>query len=238
MSNHAEKEETADGRGGTRTRIGIHQGLMTDAVSLGDSPAPADLAEQASPGISKGCHGVTLDFPCFTPVDEHASIFGNCVRRSVLRQRIPLVYFVLEVGSGLVKIGWSAGVDKRLQLLRSERQRGDLALAAWLAGGRADEQQAHDYFADLAVGGEWFRPDQWMRDAIRLQRNGNVETCGLGCLTHRPGPSAVAIDRFLRGEAPDPDVKWPWFPRGPGRKRARSARRPTPTLRTPAEVAR
>jgi Meiotically up-regulated gene 113 len=79
-----------------------------------------------------------------------------------------IVYF-LRRGDGIIKIGFSASYPSRLNSLQAKH--GPLRLLLAYAGGRKEESEAHDRYASLCVGGEWFRPSvPMLLDVQRLRR--------------------------------------------------------------------
>jgi hypothetical protein len=82
------------------------------------------------------------------------------------RRRASVVYVMWRMSDGLVKIGYSTDVGKRLQALRT--QHGSLDVLFTFPGGREVERQHHERFAVHRVKGEWFRPEgelqKWIDD--------------------------------------------------------------------------
>lgn len=70
--------------------------------------------------------------------------------------RPSFVYFAESVDSGLVKIGVTVDLKKRIASLQTGHA-GALRLVHWEPGDRSDERNAHDAFAEHRVRGEWFR---------------------------------------------------------------------------------
>jgi hypothetical protein len=67
----------------------------------------------------------------------------------------PSVYFIGD-GSGLVKIGYSRNVDKRMQVLATGSPR-PLRVLLTIPGTRSDEGAFHEMFKAEHMRGEWFR---------------------------------------------------------------------------------
>lgn len=67
----------------------------------------------------------------------------------------PSIYFISD-GSGLVKIGYSRNVDKRIQVLATGSPRA-LQVLLTIPGTRSDEGAFHEMFKAEHTRGEWFR---------------------------------------------------------------------------------
>jgi hypothetical protein len=67
------------------------------------------------------------------------------------------VYFIREGSDGLVKIGYSKRVHTRIRALSTQAGR-QMRLLAAMPGGKAEERELHQRFADARAMGEWFRP--------------------------------------------------------------------------------
>lgn len=68
-----------------------------------------------------------------------------------------MIYFIQSTSGGLIKIGLTDSVARRMSQLRSGRS-DDLALLATMPGGRAEERKLHRQFATSRHRGEWFAP--------------------------------------------------------------------------------
>lgn len=66
------------------------------------------------------------------------------------------VYFVRRASDGLVKIGASEGISRRMAALRSA-ERCHLTLMRAIRGGFSAEREIHGIFAAQRVSGEWFK---------------------------------------------------------------------------------
>ncbi len=66
-----------------------------------------------------------------------------------------MIYFILDVVDGLIKIGFTTNVKLRLQKLRSQTPN-TLKLLGTIPGTRRDEARFHDRFYSKRVWGEWF----------------------------------------------------------------------------------
>lgn len=76
------------------------------------------------------------------------------------------VYFVQAERTGLIKIGYTGALEKRLDSLRggsAER----LELLGHLRATRSLEYQLHSRFAAARLHGEWFRPVDDLLDFVR-----------------------------------------------------------------------
>ena len=83
------------------------------------------------------------------------------------------VYFVEAVSTGLVKIGWTSNLEKRLYALRRGNAV-ELVLLKCIPGDRAVEAALHRRFRAYRVRGEWFRVDPLRSDIDAL--TGNIPT--------------------------------------------------------------
>jgi hypothetical protein len=89
------------------------------------------------------------------------------------------VYFMENVGSGLIKIGISGDVKKRKRALeQAVGQR--LTILAEVPGGRELERVLHQSFSDLRQMGEWFTDSPRLREfiatALRIASGDNSES--------------------------------------------------------------
>lgn len=75
------------------------------------------------------------------------------------------VYFVCELSSRLVKIGYARDADERLKSLQCGNPN-DLILLGTIPGGPKKEGELHRRFRRLRVRGEWFRPAKELLDFI------------------------------------------------------------------------
>lgn len=212
-----------NGRGRTRTQTPALPGATQGDQGREFAGLACGLTEQAEPLAAPDCHTVTAfaDLPTRDLArivgarsGAETNVSGCCISLAILGSRVPVIYFVLEIGTGLVKVGYTAGIEKRMQLLRSERQRGDLVLLAWCGGTRADEKALHEHFARCRVDGEWFRPDAEMMEALRTQRAESLKVCTFDDPGFHLGDQwREAADAFLAGRAPDLTVRWGYFSR-------------------------
>lgn len=121
-----------------------------------------------------------------------------------------LVYFVRRSKDGLIKIGHSDNVARRLTDLQSELQ-DKITLLATSSGGAAFEKSLHDRFARFRIIGEWFLPDESILNCIaELSQSRNVTRADQETLQRREEKSTGEKSRE------DP----PLAPHGGGEERA------------------
>lgn len=77
-------------------------------------------------------------------------------RNTIAFSRKSLVYLA-QRADGLIKIGWSSDVERRVRELRRD-SRSAVELLACFPGDKPDELALHALFADLRVEDEWFHP--------------------------------------------------------------------------------
>lgn len=91
------------------------------------------------------------------------------------------VYFIQDVETQNIKIGYSATVPSRLKALR--RGHGDLELLSVIENGtRLTERNLHELFAADRVGGEWFRPSDALLRFIERSKTEEAITSVEGLL--------------------------------------------------------
>jgi len=79
------------------------------------------------------------------------------------------VYFIREMTSGHVKIGWTQGRPaSRLRTLQVAHPH-ELALLCAIPGDKATERALHTKYAHLRLRGEWFRYEEDLRVLIEEQ---------------------------------------------------------------------
>ena len=79
-----------------------------------------------------------------------------------------MIYFI-QSESGPIKIGYSRSATQKLanlQICNLER----LTLLGTVSGGRDKEADLHERFADLALGGEWFKANKDLLDYIKYSK--------------------------------------------------------------------
>lgn len=76
------------------------------------------------------------------------------------------IYFVQHGFIGLIKIGWSTDVARRVKALQDLSPLA-LTLLGWIPGGPAGELDMHRRFADSRAWGEWFAPTRDLTDFCR-----------------------------------------------------------------------
>lgn len=79
-----------------------------------------------------------------------------------------LVYYVRRESDGLIKIGTTGRVDRRMATL--EHDHGPLQLLLTHDGDRAAEERMHARFADWRAEGEWFRPGRPLLEFLDASR--------------------------------------------------------------------
>lgn len=68
-------------------------------------------------------------------------------------RKLGVVYFIR--GGGLIKIGWTADLARRLEVLRSQSPV-ELKLIGTVEGSRAKEKELHNKFSEYHVHHEWY----------------------------------------------------------------------------------
>lgn len=99
-----------------------------------------------------------------TPSVAEGWIRERFPRKTIAFERAAFVYLARRQ-DGLVKIGWSSDVMRRVAELR-KMTRQAVELLACFPGDKPAELALHERFAALAEGGEWFRDGQALRDYI------------------------------------------------------------------------
>jgi hypothetical protein len=82
---------------------------------------------------------------------------GRVLAEEAARAESSVVYYVQRESDGLVKIGTSRTLAKRMGTLKNKY--GPLLLIATIGGAHAEETALHRQFRDLRAEGEWFRPE-------------------------------------------------------------------------------
>lgn len=97
-------------------------------------------------------------------------------RLTALGRTRPSVYFVQQARSnGLVKIGTSVNVPKRIRELQSITAE-ELRLLVVVWGGFSIEASLHNHFESFWVRGEWFRPGPPVLDLVKALQRLPVDT--------------------------------------------------------------
>ena len=73
------------------------------------------------------------------------------------RKQIGYVYFVREEASGDIKIGYTSSLPNYRIAQLAAKQDKTLHIVGLMLGNKVTERSVHDDFAELALGGEWFR---------------------------------------------------------------------------------
>jgi ribosomal protein S14 len=109
------------------------------------------------------------------------------------------IIYYLRRADGAVKIGTSTEFVNRFGNLC--REHGELEILLTHCGGYPRERETHKRFADLALGGEWFRAGEpllsWIVQARRRRANMNTKI---------PGTEPLWYVRQLLREAQEPDT--------------------------------
>jgi hypothetical protein len=77
-----------------------------------------------------------------------------------------MIYFIENSTSGMIKIGYTKRLTKRLKALRGQTGE-NLRVMAVKKGNRTTEWLLHHQFLDLRVDLEWFRPGEALLDYIK-----------------------------------------------------------------------
>ena len=86
-----------------------------------------------------------------------------------------MIYFVRGTRSGMIKIGYSESVKRRLKALRTSSSE-PLEVIAIIEGTRDDEQALHRRFAVARAQGEWFHPHRRLLEYLDELIDGKPET--------------------------------------------------------------
>jgi hypothetical protein len=111
------------------------------------------------------------------------------------RRNLGVIYYIRRASDGLIKIGTTGSLSKRLATHR--REHGEIQLLLTHSGGRGREAGLHAEFRDWQYRGEWFHPG-WplMQHIDYLRRSLGIRS------TQAPGTLSVAEVRKLRTGAP------------------------------------
>jgi DNA-binding transcriptional ArsR family regulator len=108
------------------------------------------------------------------------------------------VYFIRELVSGHVKIGWTSGrPQSRLRTLQVAHPH-DLVLLGYIPGDKATERALHEKYAHLRLRGEWFRYDDDLRALVESQPVPGLAKYDRRPLRFDPTPMRMAIVAYLR----------------------------------------
>lgn len=77
------------------------------------------------------------------------------------------VYFIQHGADGLIKIGFTKNIDKRMRDLQFAAPL-PLRLLGWRLGGPTEEARLHRVFAPSKAWGEWYRPTEQLIEYISL----------------------------------------------------------------------
>jgi hypothetical protein len=96
------------------------------------------------------------------------SYAATSVGDAKLPPRRRLVVYFLRDRSGLTKVGRTEDMEQRLRVLRKATGR-DVRLVAWIAVGSTKcETYLHRLMREHGVGGEWFRPNEFLRSFLAI----------------------------------------------------------------------
>ena len=68
-----------------------------------------------------------------------------------------MIYFIQQVKTGTIKIGYSDNINKRMQSLQSASPK-KLILLGYIDGSKKLERLIHRFFHENQMEGEWFEP--------------------------------------------------------------------------------
>ena len=77
-----------------------------------------------------------------------------------------MVYFIKNIVTGKIKIGYSETPKKRLRELQTGNDN-KLVLIKSIKGNRDKESTLHEMFSHLRTNGEWFEPDDELLEFIK-----------------------------------------------------------------------
>jgi hypothetical protein len=128
----------------------VSNGALIAAAIYQDFPVePIPRTFNAMIGNARGR---SFDWPLVQTAEVVASITG------------PSIYFI-SAGDGLVKIGYSRNVDKRMRVLSTASPR-PLQILLTIPGTRSDESAFHEMFKAERIRGEWFLLSSRIEDFI------------------------------------------------------------------------
>jgi KilA-N domain/Meiotically up-regulated gene 113 len=82
---------------------------------------------------------------------------------------IPVVYFILDSVTNLIKIGYTHSLNARFSGFQCGNPN-PLEILGYCSGGKKEETRIHREFAEYRVTGEWFKDIQVIRDFIASQK--------------------------------------------------------------------
>lgn len=104
------------------------------------------------------------------------------------------VYFI-EAPDGLIKIGWTSDLARRVNNL-AVGSSGPIKVLATTPGGRTLEAHLHERFSDDRVQGEWFKPSDDLRGLVKLILSGTTDVFAEGLVATED----LAVDNGQRGQ--------------------------------------
>lgn len=146
---------------------------------------------QLSYGVERENRSNPLKVPASTTQTLHKDIpdqnlpdgadltYPDSGRNPNVRAGAPVVYFVEAKRLGVVKIGRTTEMERRLSRLQVASPV-ELELLLTIPGGRTEEKALHEKHAGDRVRGEWFRISPAVRatiDALRPERRGELAGC-------------------------------------------------------------
>lgn len=147
--------------------------VLGRVLGYGKSGLTGLISKEWAPHLKMGLHFDVLTGPRLSAFKSQSGSVGSRARQVMivleegvsevlafthkLQQPTPsLVYFVQCRETGVIKIGTSTDVSRRVAVLASQSNR-DLQLLGTRSGGRAEERRLHRKFSKLRLRGEWFR---------------------------------------------------------------------------------
>lgn len=124
-----------------------------DSISILIEAFPEDLK----------CYGKNLS-PSQWKMWIDRAAFTACGRGNEIAERESVIYFI-SPGDGLVKIGFTTSLSSRLRSLGAAHPK-KLAILLVFPGTQEDEKDLHLRFANLRVGGEWFKYDEVIKSFV------------------------------------------------------------------------
>lgn len=125
-------------------------------------PPSCRLLQSAPDGIEAAIRAIGFRAPRRTPPRIKARMLatiGELVDFGTMLGRLGYVYFMHDEDAGLLKIGFTRDLPRRLRTVRSASGR-DVKLLGWIIGTTADETRLHRKFSARRERGEWFRATQ------------------------------------------------------------------------------
>lgn len=132
---------------------------MQNAERLDMDKAFADLSKISEIGISPTLYIALSEFTI-----RH---YKACIAEEKNINRLPSVYFLQSIESGLIKIGQTShGIEKRIAQISGMCPGGVKLIAIVREANKDLEFELHRMFKSLRVNGEWFSPGAKLIDYI------------------------------------------------------------------------